>query len=220
MIAGVDPWFSRLVFTNDMSLVSATIHLPFFFTACILIMFYWYEMMSDSLQATSFLSIYKYPAYITIGALYVVEIVTQLLRALIGGRVPSYISSIFYGIVALVVSVCYLVTAGLLTRRIAQVSKDEKQTHKLILCTVACGVCFILMIINNVLILFPIYVSPHGFFFIGTTTYLWPTAISLVQTWAFRPPNQRKRSSARTGMRSLTGSMADSKNHGRHNRVL
>lgn len=80
------------------------------------------SLNKHNVKAVPFISHYKWPAFLAIGILYSVEIIANILRVVLinTGSTAIYISLALYLLIATSLAVCYIVTALMIKKRVAE----------------------------------------------------------------------------------------------------
>ena len=200
---GIDPFWTRRVLIDDAHNVILTIHLPFFLSACILLLFYWYELgRAKVVQISRFLRVYRIPAFIAIALSFIFEILTDALRVV---PVPDavLVSGVFYMVLFLTLSVLYMFSGVVLVRRmklsagLRNLKKHYKRhIHRVAAMVMVAGALLIFLVIFAVLVATPIYMDITYFFPLNVVFYSLTTAITLIHSVSFKAKRLKSHSSS------------------------
>lgn len=203
----IDPFTTyRIVhFTGAMILVTGG--LPFFFTSGILLTFFWAETLAASkIQAVPFISEYKWPAAIAIFVLFAAEIscTAALITIPVSNFNPAYITQVINLIVAIVLTVCYIMCAKKIAERLKEYTtpshkkSSKKQVRAMTIRFTASTAGYIAFVILMILTI-PYVETPWPYKIIMHLLYLSVNLASILQVWTFKPPKRRSKSSSGNG---------------------
>ena len=188
----IDPWNIRRLFPFVLCSTLGTAHYPFFYAASFLIIFFWFELLNNSVfNTTAILGVYKLPAGIIIGLIFIMEIICDVLRAKDQSSIPILISAGVYATVCIGCMLAYLITGGTLLSRLRGSSTENRRSfRKISMLMIAGGIGYFLVFIFSVMPLTPLFQMPQANFYIVITFYLVPSLLSIIHAIAFEPPNQ------------------------------
>lgn len=197
----VDPFASFRTLPTPFSEILFTAYLPFQFAAGILLTFFWAETLtSHKVQAVPFISEYKVSCFIAIFILFAGEIISNTIRSLypVTAFNPVYICEAFYVIVALVLTVCYLLCARQISQRLKR-SRASKTHIRWLSIRFAMSTGGYIVFIILVIFLIPFFGTPWGWKIIFNLVYVCSNTTALIQVWAFVPPAYTKSSKSTGG---------------------
>lgn len=150
------------------------------------------------MKASKFLTRARIPAFVSIFLLFAVEIVSQALRiAEPTTSLPTVgfaMSVIMYMIISITATVCFLVTATLVGKKLSFLDSELQRAkmHKVIYLTTTSSVGLLLFVVLLVMMSTPFYFwYPAAFYYISFSTYTVTTVISTVHCYSFEPPCQK-----------------------------
>jgi len=197
----VDPFLTFRTMPTPPSSNLITSPLPFQFAAGILLSFYWAETLNRSkLKTTPFISEYKRSAIAVIIVLFLGEIITSAIRITIpitGTNVASYITEVFYVIVAAGLTASYAVCAYQTYLRLSTsgVSSSSRAIRNLTLRILISTSGYVLFIILAILLV-PFYGNPWGWKIVLNTMFFAENVTGVLQVYSFIPPDMRRTSSS------------------------
>jgi len=192
----VDPFLTFRTLTTPASSNLITAPLPFQFASGILLSFYWAETLNrNKLKTSPFISEYKRSAVVVIVILFLGEIITSAIRSTIpitGTNISSYISQVFYVIVAAVLTVAYAVCAYQTYRRLAAFGEASSRPIRNLSLRILLSTIGYLLFIVLVILLVPFYGSPWGWKLILNTMFFAENLTGILQVYSFIPPDLHK----------------------------
>lgn len=197
----VDPFASFRTLPTPFSEILFTSYLPFQFSAGILLTFFWAETLtSHKVQAVPFISEYKVSCFIAITILFLGEIISSTIRSIypVTAFNPVYICEAFYVIVALILTVCYLLCATQISERLRRARSSKRHIRWLSFRFALSTGGYIIFIIL-VIFLIPFFGRPWGFKIIFNLVYVCSNITAILQVWVFVPPSYTKSSKSTNG---------------------
>jgi hypothetical protein len=207
----VDPFWSYRMLPDLGSQILMTAHLPFMFSSGILLTFFWAEtLLTTRIKVSPFISEYRKSAFAVIAMLFVLEIACTTARLLVPVTSfnPGYLVQVFYVLVAIVLTVCYLVCAIQLARRLQAISKRKVYIRQMALRFSISTSGYILIIITIALSLAFIS-NPWGRKILSNGLFLGANLTALLQVYSFRPPTASLGTT--TSSNGASGSYQDAK---------
>lgn len=197
----VDPFVSFRTMPTPFSEILFTAYLPFQFSAGILLTFFWAETLtSHKVQAVPFISEYKVSCFIAITILFLGEIISSTIRSIypVTSFNPIYICEAFYVIVAIILTVCYLLCATQISERLRR-ARSSKQHIRWLSFRFALSTGGYIIFIILVILLIPFFGTPWGFKLIFNLVYVCSNTTAILQVWVFVPPSYTKSSKSTGG---------------------
>lgn len=196
----VDPFTSFRTLPTPFTEILLTAYLPFQLSAGILLTFFWAETLtSNQVQAVPFISEYKVSCFIAIAVLFVGEIVSSTVRNIlpVSSFNPAYVVEAFYGIVCIVLTVCYLMCAKQISDRLKRSRAPKTHIRWLTFRFALSSGGYITFVILIILLIWFIG-NPWGYKLIFSILFLNANVTALMQVWAFVPPSYAKKTSQST----------------------
>lgn len=187
----VDPFWTYRMMHNTASSFLVTIHIPFSLSSAILLSFFWAESLTKtSVKATPFISQYKRTAIIVCAALFVGEIACYILRILVASSKmaisPNTVAAIFYLVVSLIVTGCYIACAISILRRIGRASAKHNVIRRMTVRFVASTTGYIILLFVDFYSIFRLNWA-WSFKIVFNMVFLCFNIAALLQVMGFKP---------------------------------
>lgn len=198
----LDPATTYRIYSFRTSMVLLLGGLPFFFSAGILLTYFWAETLNAAkVQATPFISEYKWPAAVTIFVLFAAEIscTAALITVPVSSFNPAYVTEVINVIVAITLTVCYVMCAVKIAKRLGEGSKTSKSTSskkrnvRSMAWRFAASTSGYIVFVILMFLEIPYVEKPWPFKIILHLIYLAVNFSSLLQVWSFKAPKGRRR---------------------------
>jgi hypothetical protein len=184
----VDPFWTFRMMPDNAASVMLTVSLPFQFSSGILLAFFWAETLSaNRVKASPFVSEYKKSAFVVIAILFIGEISTDVARLVIGVSSfnPSFISQAFYAVTAAVLTVCYVICAVKILKRLGTINQRKRYVRNMTLRFVGSTVGYVAFIIL-IILLIPLISYPWPFKLLLNLMFVAANGSALLQVYSFK----------------------------------
>jgi hypothetical protein len=131
--------------------------------------------------------------------LFIIEIISTSIRLTIPSSSfdTAFIAQAFYAIVAIILTICYIICAVKITNRLSLINKKRSQVRKMMIRFVTSTGGYITFVIFLVLSIFMIK-YPWGFKICANGTFFAANLSGLLQMYSFKPP-QHSQTTASSG---------------------